>query len=44
MDKKETCPACGGLGYIEYETGVEHGGVVEIANEICGCQMTKKAK
>lgn len=33
------CPACNGLGYIEYETGVEHGGVVEIAKEICGCQL-----
>jgi hypothetical protein len=23
------CPVCNGLGYIEYETGVEHGGVVD---------------
>lgn len=33
------CPACKGLGYIEYETGVEHCGIVEIAKDICGCQL-----
>ena len=32
------CPVCNDLGYIEYKTGVEHGGFVEIAKEICGCQ------
>lgn len=35
--KNQDCSVCKGLGYIEYETGVEHGGIVEIANIQCGC-------
>ncbi|MFD1736273.1 hypothetical protein ACFSCX_06800 [Bacillus salitolerans] len=41
MFEKEICPVCNGLGYFEYETGVEHSGVVEIAKEKCGCQEEK---
>lgn len=30
------CPDCGGLGWEEYATGVEHDGYQEYAKEPCG--------